>query len=213
MAEKLEALRLQFQRIDLDGSGCINASELTQAMLDANFIGVREETINNIISEIDYVGNGKINYTEFLAATLTFSETLSDEMLQRLFKKFDVDNSGYITKENLLDAFKRLGRNNLTLDDVTEMIKVHDTEQDHVLSFNEFKVIFSKDLSPLNLTKQDSLLRPMLTMTPGLAPKSIFPSREKINNDSLDSQFSPDASKTSDRHFDLDSAAQQVQIQ
>ena len=122
-------------------------------MLDANFIGVREETINNIISEIDYVGNGKINYTEFLAATLTFSETLSDEMLQRLFKKFDVDNSGYITKENLLDAFKRLGRNNLTLDDVTEMIKVHDTEQDHVLSFNEFKVIFSKDLSPLNLTK------------------------------------------------------------
>ena len=168
MADKLEALRLQFQRIDLDGSGCINASELAQAMRDANINGVKEETINSIITEIDYVGNGKINYTEFLAATLTFTETLSDEMLLRLFKKFDVDSSGFITKENLLDAFKRLGRSDITLADVTEMIKVHDIDKNNVIDFNEFKVIFSKDLSPLSLTKQDSLYRPMLNMTPGL---------------------------------------------
>ena len=47
-------------------------------------------------------------------------------MLLRLFKKFDVDDTGYISKENLLDAFKRLGRSNLTMEEVTEMIKVHD---------------------------------------------------------------------------------------
>ena len=47
-------------------------------------------------------------------------------MLLRLFKKFDVDDTGYISKENLLDAFKRLGRSNLTMEEVMEMIKVHD---------------------------------------------------------------------------------------
>ena len=144
-------------------------------MRDASIKGVTEKHINSIISEIDYVGNGKINYTEFLAATLTFTETLSDEMLLRLFKKFDVDDSGTISKENLIDAFKRLGNNNLTLEEVTEMIKVHDIDQNDVISFNEFKVIFSKDirLTPLALTKQDSLFRPMLslTLTPGLKPK------------------------------------------
>ena len=97
-------------------------------MRDADIKGVREDDINRIISEIDYVGNGKINYTEFLAATLSISETLSDEMLNRLFKKFDVDDTGYISKENLLDAFKRLGNNNLTLEQVTDMIKVHDID-------------------------------------------------------------------------------------
>jgi len=33
-------------------------------------IGVVDDEIEKIIKEIDYVGNGKINYTEFLAATL-----------------------------------------------------------------------------------------------------------------------------------------------
>ena len=34
-------------------------------------IGVADGEIDKIIREIDYVGNGKINYTEFLAATLS----------------------------------------------------------------------------------------------------------------------------------------------
>lgn len=33
-------------------------------------IGVADGEIDKIIREIDYIGNGKINYTEFLAATL-----------------------------------------------------------------------------------------------------------------------------------------------
>ena len=35
MAQRLQALRRQFLRLDLDGSGCISASELAQAMRDA----------------------------------------------------------------------------------------------------------------------------------------------------------------------------------
>ena len=40
MAQKLESLRIQFEKIDLDGSGLINASELSQAMIEANIRGV-----------------------------------------------------------------------------------------------------------------------------------------------------------------------------
>ena len=67
-----------------------------------------------------------INYTEFLAATLTLQDEITDDMYMRLFKKFDVDDTNYISKENLLDAFKRLGRNNITIEEVSEMIRVHD---------------------------------------------------------------------------------------
>ncbi len=88
----------------MDGSGCINAQELSQAMKQVD-IGVKDAAIDQIIAEIDYVGNGKINYTEFLAVTLSFQETLSEEMLTRLFKRFDVDDTGFISKQNLIDAF------------------------------------------------------------------------------------------------------------
>ena len=67
-------------------------------MLDANIKGMKPQDIANIIKEIDYVGNGKIMYTEFLAATMTFTEDLNDEILKRLFRKFDVDDSGFISK-------------------------------------------------------------------------------------------------------------------
>ena len=118
MQTKIDSLRLQFERIDLDGSGCVHADELAAAMKQVN-MGVSTETIDAIIKEIDYVGNGKINYTEFLAATLSVQENISDDMLLRLFKRFDVDDTGYISKENLIDAFRRLGRNDITIDEVT----------------------------------------------------------------------------------------------
>mmetsp|Transcript_7782 Transcript_7782/g.10992 ORF Transcript_7782/g.10992 Transcript_7782/m.10992 type:complete len:105 (-) Transcript_7782:193-507(-) len=104
MRTKIEALRSQFKQIDLDGSGCVNSKELAEAMKQVK-MGVDAATIDRIISEIDYVGNGKINYTEFLAATLSFSDELTDEMLLRLFKRFDVDDTGYISRENLVEAF------------------------------------------------------------------------------------------------------------
>ena len=65
-------------------------------MRDAQ-LGVEEGVSDKIIAEIDYVGNGKINYTEFLAATLTLGESVSDDMLLRLFQRFDVDDSGRIS--------------------------------------------------------------------------------------------------------------------
>ena len=69
LEEQIRRLEEQFKLIDKDGSGLVNANELAEAMRDMN-IGVADGEIEKIIREIDYVGNGKINYTEFLAATL-----------------------------------------------------------------------------------------------------------------------------------------------
>ena len=62
----------------------------------------------------------------------------------------------------------------MTMEEVTEMIRVHDIKKDNVIGFDEFKVIFSKDnnLTPLSLVRNDSLFRPMLDMTPSLPPIS-----------------------------------------
>ena len=73
-----------------------------------------EEEIKGIIKEIDYQGNAKINFTEFLAATQDMKTFLSSEegrlKLDALFQQFDTDNSGYITENNIKYAMSKLGR-------------------------------------------------------------------------------------------------------
>ena len=66
-------------------------------------------TADEIISEIDYYGNHKINYTEFLVATLDVKAFLDDSKLKALFTQFDTDGSGKITKENIVTAMDKIG--------------------------------------------------------------------------------------------------------
>ena len=108
-------------------------------------IGLKENDIESLIKEIDYVGNGKINYTEFISATISIKDTLTEEMLWRLFKKFDVDDTDYITKDNLFDAFSRLGKKNIKYREVEDIINAHDIKNDGRISFGEFKQIFKDD--------------------------------------------------------------------
>jgi calcium-dependent protein kinase len=61
--------------------------------------------IKAIMDNVDYMGNGKINYSEFLAATLPLESVLTDKKLFALFKHFDTDNSDFITPDNIREAF------------------------------------------------------------------------------------------------------------
>ena len=87
----------------------IEATELANALKKLD-LRLDDAGIQQIIEEIDYYGNGMINYSEFIAAALSVDQDLNDEQLWSLFKKFDVDNSDFITIDNLKEAFKRLGR-------------------------------------------------------------------------------------------------------
>lgn len=73
-------------------------------------LNVPVKEIDKIIGEIDYRGNKRINYSEFIAATFQTKRILNDSKLRILFREFDVDNSGYITKENMVQAFDKFDK-------------------------------------------------------------------------------------------------------
>lgn len=54
-----------------------------------------------ILKGADTDGNGTINYTEFLAATMEQSTFLKEQYLRTAFKMFDTDNSGKIDADEL----------------------------------------------------------------------------------------------------------------
>ena len=100
-----------------------------------------------MINQIDYQNNKKINYSEFLAATIDIQQFLNESRLKAVFNQFDTDSSGKITEENILLAMQKLGRQ-ISRKDVHDMIVQHDKTGDGMLSFEEFKAIFfdNKDI-------------------------------------------------------------------
>lgn len=83
-SHSIEALRDDFHKIDKDGTGLLSAQELKEAIQKSD-IPVPDEDIDKIIHEVDYLGNGKINYTEFLVATLDVKNFLDDNKIREVF--------------------------------------------------------------------------------------------------------------------------------
>ena len=138
-------LRAQFESIDTDGSGYIELSELRVAMERAGNPQT-EADLKSLIEKLDYAQNDKINYTEFIAATLDVRSIISkdEKKLLGIFNTFDVDNTGYISKENMKVAFSKYGRE-ITDDEIINVLKQHDKAQNDRIDFTEFKQMLEED--------------------------------------------------------------------
>lgn len=65
-------------------TGEISADELKLAIKAAD-LQISSEHVEKIINEVDYFGNHKINYSEFLAATLDVKVFLNEDKLNAIF--------------------------------------------------------------------------------------------------------------------------------
>jgi Ca2+-binding EF-hand superfamily protein len=77
------------------------------------------------MSEMNDHGEKKINYSEFLAATISVKKILTDEKLLAIFKQFDTDSSGKITAQNIVEAMRKLGRH-ITAKEIRDIMEKHD---------------------------------------------------------------------------------------
>ena len=51
-----------------------------------------------------------INYSEFLAATISVKHILTYEKIEALFLQFDLDQKNEITADNIRETLKKMGR-------------------------------------------------------------------------------------------------------
>ena len=57
-------------------------------------INISPEEIKKIVAEVDYADNGRINYTEFISATINTKRYLTEDRINAIFTSFDLDNTG-----------------------------------------------------------------------------------------------------------------------
>ena len=77
---------------------------MIRAMRELGLNAVGDE-IKSMVQKVGYLSDGKINYSNFLSATLDAKVKLSEQVLYETFKHIDSQNKGYITNENFAFAF------------------------------------------------------------------------------------------------------------
>ena len=76
---EIRGLTKEFQNLDQDRTGFLTHREITEIIKKHSVgEGVTQSEIDEIINQIDYAGNQKINYSEFIAATLDVSKYLTE---------------------------------------------------------------------------------------------------------------------------------------
>lgn len=141
--EQKQDVKEAFDLFDPDGNGQIATKEIKVAMRALGFEPKKEE-MKKLISEVDPDGVGTLSFDEFLdLMTIKMSERDSKDEVLRAFKLFDDDNTGKISFRNLKRVAKELSEN-LTDEEIQEMIDEADRDGDGEISEDEFLRIMKK---------------------------------------------------------------------
>jgi Ca2+-binding EF-hand superfamily protein len=141
--EEIEEIREAFNLFDTDGSGTIDPKELKAAMQSLGF-EAKNQTIYQMIGDIDKDGSGSIDFEEFLdMMTAKMSDKDSREDIMKVFNLFDDDQTSKISLRNLKRVAKELGET-MTDAELLEMIERADNDQDGEINFEEFYAIMTK---------------------------------------------------------------------
>mmetsp|Transcript_35365 Transcript_35365/g.75384 ORF Transcript_35365/g.75384 Transcript_35365/m.75384 type:complete len:556 (+) Transcript_35365:125-1792(+) len=125
-------VRQYFVAMDANHHGTITLQELKKVLEDK--FHVPENETRQIFDALDSNHDEEIHYSDFLAAMISTRIALHDDILQQTFKRFDTDESGYITVDNLREV---LG-NTFEGEQVEKFVAEADRANDGRISYPEF---------------------------------------------------------------------------
>ena len=134
-------IREAFDLFDTDHSGEIDVAELKQALMNLG-IDTKNQTLQNMLADIDKNGNANIDFDEFIdMMTAKMSDKDTREDLEKVFELFlGDDDADKIDIKHLKRVCKELNEN-MSDDELNEMIVRADTDRDGKVSFEEFYAI------------------------------------------------------------------------
>merc|ERR1712087_360522 len=142
--QKME-LKEAFELFDTDNSGTIDMKELRAAMKALGYDAQKEE-LKKIRFELDKDIGDEVNFEEFLEImTGRICKADTREDIDKIFRLFDEDNSGYITLRNLKKIVQELGED-INDEELKEMIEEADKDGDGVVSADDFWYMMKKKL-------------------------------------------------------------------
>ena len=136
-------IREAFNLFDTEGKGTIDIRELKAGFRALGFV-VKKAEIRAMLVDIDKEMAATVDFNEFVdMVTPKMQSRDTREEIMKVFNLFDDDNSGYITFRNLKRVAMELGEN-LTDDELQEMVDEADRDGDGMISSEEFYRVMKK---------------------------------------------------------------------
>ena len=124
-----------FQAFDKDNDGQLNYQEFEEGLLRLKSQKIKPDEIHSYFYAIDTLKNGRIDYSEFIAACLQKNIILKEENLFEAFSMLDKEHTGKISKSALMSVLKLHSKDDSY---VNELIKNADKNQDGYIDYKEF---------------------------------------------------------------------------
>ncbi|XP_027903114.1 calcium-dependent protein kinase SK5-like [Vigna unguiculata] len=138
--EEIGGLKELFKMIDADNSGTITFDELKEGLKRVGS-DLMESEIKDLMDAADIDNSGTLDYGEFIAATVHLNKLEREENLVSAFSYFDKDGSGYITIDEIQQACKDFGLEDVHID---EIVKEIDQDNDGQIDYGEFAAMMRK---------------------------------------------------------------------
>ncbi|XAR73074.1 Non-specific serine/threonine protein kinase [Bertholletia excelsa] len=148
--EEIAGLRGMFTAMDTDNSGAITFDEL-KAGLRGLGSTLEDTEIRDLMDAADVDNDGTIDYGEFIAATIPLNKIEREELVIAAFQYFDKDKSGYITVDELQQAFEEHNMTDVLLEDI---ITEADLDNDGRIDYPEFVAMMRKGNSGMNYEEE-----------------------------------------------------------
>ena len=146
--DEVMEIKEAFDLFDTDHSGEIDTSELKQALSNLG-IDAKHQTLQNMIKDVDKSASGTIDFDEFIEMmTAKMSDKDTREDLKKVFELFLGDDAGTVDKIEL-KHLKRVAKElneNMSDEELQEMITRADIDKDGKVSFEEFYAIMTKKI-------------------------------------------------------------------
>eukprot|EP01006_Ploeotia_vitrea_P010620 TRINITY_DN27549_c0_g1_i1.p1 TRINITY_DN27549_c0_g1~~TRINITY_DN27549_c0_g1_i1.p1 ORF type:complete len:188 (+),score=20.19 TRINITY_DN27549_c0_g1_i1:30-593(+) len=153
--EAMEEIKEAFNLFDTEGKGNIDVRELKAAFRALGF-QVKKAEIRQMFTDMEKdLSSATVTYDEFVEmVTPRMQNRDSREEIMKVFALFDDDNSGSISYKNLKRVATELGEN-LTDEELQEMVDEADRDGDGVINEDEFYRVMRKRENPLDEIDSD----------------------------------------------------------
>ena len=129
---EVEHVEEEFRKLDKHKVGTIKLDQLTQVLKAQLHMADAEARL--IFNRLDQTGDQEIHYTEFVAAALQAKLLINEKYIKEAFQKFDVDNTGLISEEDL----RRVIGDEYKGENVSQILRQVDYKGKGCIDYDEF---------------------------------------------------------------------------
>jgi len=139
---EINHLKKIFEAFNIQKDGQISYDELKKGIKELKCCRISDQELCELFKNLDVDKNGKIDYTEFLAATIQKKIYLKEERLFEAFCNFDKDGCGKITKKELMSV---LNAEPSQEGEIENIIKEIDKSGEGSINYKEFLEMMGYD--------------------------------------------------------------------